>query len=129
MNKTFDKKMGNSFLFYKAGSVDFGAGIIKSHPELSLVKKIKEPKKREKLISDYVDNFYKHHFIQLKKNSREFQRKNYGKSRKFSTLFYFLSNLYQILPQNIKKSLITRLLNPRPKKLKDFGRPQKILIN
>ena len=64
LNKLLDKKVCNSFLFEKGGGIDFGKGIVKIHPELSLARKTKEKEKRKRLISDYINNFYKNHSFQ-----------------------------------------------------------------
>lgn len=59
LNKNLDKCMAKEFLNICGGGIDFGKGIIKTHPQLKSVKPLKDITQREKTISVYFDNYYK----------------------------------------------------------------------
>ena len=53
--------MAEEFLNIRGGGIDFGEGIVKSHPQLRSVKLLKNITQREKAISVYFDNYYQTH--------------------------------------------------------------------
>lgn len=53
--------MADEFLNIHGGGIDFGKGIIKTHPQLKPVKSLKDITQREKAIKVYFDNYYKIH--------------------------------------------------------------------
>lgn len=57
LNKDFDKKICLEFLNTKMAGVNFGEGIIKIHPQLSIIKG-KDVKSAKKIIDQYFDQFY-----------------------------------------------------------------------
>lgn len=60
LNKELDKKICLEFLTVKAGGIDFGKGIIKTHPSLLGILKNEQPV-RKRIIDSFVDNYYQHH--------------------------------------------------------------------
>lgn len=83
LNKSLDKKVCCSFLFEKAGGIDFGGSILEDHPKLSIVREHKQAEEREKLISDYVDSFYERQFHQLKNFAQKFDKSWSEKEEEF----------------------------------------------
>ena len=117
LNKSLDKKVCNSFLFQKAEGVDFGKGIIKIHPELSLIRRIKEAKKRKKLISDYVNSFYKNHSLQFKNSTQKF---NKAWGRKGKEFFNSVAKIFKDYPWPKGKYIAyLSIFNCNPRNLKD----------
>lgn len=57
LNKDLDKYMASQFLNEKAGGIDFGAGIIKTHPKLAKAKN-SENKEKTALINSYFNDYY-----------------------------------------------------------------------
>lgn len=74
LNKTLDKKMAFEFLNIKQGGVDFSRGIIDVHPELKIIKEIKDDKQKKKLINRHFDFFYKKHITYLKNQTVRFNK-------------------------------------------------------
>jgi len=66
LNKRLDKETAANFLGLSFGGVDFGAGILATHPELKKTLKTRSKSLKKKMISDYVDNFYLIHNKELK---------------------------------------------------------------
>jgi len=60
LNKKLDKKVCLEFLSVKAGGIDFGKGIIKTHPKLSGILN-NEPPVRRRIIESFVNNYYQDH--------------------------------------------------------------------
>lgn len=83
LNKSLDKELANKFLFLKGGGIDFGRGIIEDHPELAFVKDVNQKKKRERLISEYVDCFYKTHLSKLCNIVHKFNNKWKKREKEF----------------------------------------------
>ncbi|BCX16194.1 MAG: hypothetical protein KatS3mg098_423 [Candidatus Parcubacteria bacterium] len=61
LNKKLDKRIAEEFLNIRGGGIDFGKGIIKTHPQLKSVKSLKDITQRKKAISVYFDNYYRIH--------------------------------------------------------------------
>lgn len=117
LNKSLDKKVCSPFLFEKGGGIDFGKGIVRDHPRLSLVRKMKETKKRKKLISDYVDDFYENHFSQLKNSIQKFNRV-WGKKEK--EFFNSVAKIFKNYPWPKGKYIgYLSIFNCNPRNLKD----------
>jgi len=79
LNKPLDKKMAFEFLNYQKDGLDFGSNIIKFHPQLKSVKKIKSLGKKQKLINQYIDRFYsknKKELVSAKKKLEILWKKN-----------------------------------------------------
>lgn len=72
LNKSLDIKMAEAFFGFKRGGVDFSRGIINVHPELKILKSVKNKQKRKKIIKTYFDDFYKKHDDYLKNRIIEF---------------------------------------------------------
>mgnify|MGYP001589626658 CR=1 FL=1 len=71
LNKKLDERMAGQFLNMRGGGIDFGEGIIKTHPQLRSVKSLKEIAQREKVIRFYFDNYYQtHRTVMLRKLKR-----------------------------------------------------------
>ncbi|KKR52897.1 MAG: hypothetical protein UT91_C0037G0001 [Parcubacteria group bacterium GW2011_GWA2_40_23] len=65
LNKKLDKKICLEFLSIKAGGIDFGKGIIKTHPKFSGILKNKQPV-RGRIIDSFVNNYYQDHQKEIK---------------------------------------------------------------
>lgn len=61
LNKKLDKCMAEEFLNVYGGGIDFGEGIIKTHPQLKSAKSLKDVVQRKKAIRVYFDNYYRIH--------------------------------------------------------------------
>lgn len=61
LNKKFDECMAEEFLNIHGGGIDFGEGIIKTHPQLKSIKSLKNIIQIKKAINNYFDNYYKIH--------------------------------------------------------------------
>lgn len=72
LNKWLDKWVGINFLNHQKGGRDFGANILKYHPDLSPAKALTS-KEQQRFICTYVDDFYKSHLGELKKTKNIFQ--------------------------------------------------------
>lgn len=117
LNKFLDKKVCDSFLFQKGGGIDFGKGIIKIHPELFLIRRIKEAKKRKKLISDYINSFYKNHSFQLKNSTQKFNKVWERKEKEF---FNSVAKIFRGYPWPKGKYIgYLSIFNCNPRNLKD----------
>ena len=53
--------MVEEFLNIRGGGIDFGKGIIKTHPQLKSAKSLKDIVQRKKAIRVYFDNYYRAH--------------------------------------------------------------------
>jgi len=117
LNKSLDKKVANNFLFLKGGGIDFGKGIIKNHPKLALARSIKQREKRKKLISDYIDNFYQIHRLQLQNIVQKFNRKWRKKENEF---FNLVAEIFKNYPWPKGKYIgYLSIFNCNPRNLKD----------
>lgn len=61
LNKRLDERMAEEFLKVRGGGIDFGEGIVKIHPQLRLVKSLKNSVRRKKAIRVYFNNYYQIH--------------------------------------------------------------------
>lgn len=73
LNKKLDKDVCKVFLFLSVGGLNFAKEILKIHPELEIVRLIKNRKDRETEIDTYIDWFYKHHRTGLSKKRVKFR--------------------------------------------------------
>lgn len=71
-NKIFDEIMTDQFLDVKGGGVDFGKGILTIHPKLKAA--IVHPVKRNKIIHDYFDAYYRKHRQEIEREVRDVKR-------------------------------------------------------
>lgn len=60
MNKNLDKEICLKFLKKKKAGIDFGGGIIRLYPEVEKAKGLSR-KKKQKVISEFVDDYYRTH--------------------------------------------------------------------
>lgn len=58
LNKKLDERMAVQFLNVRGGGIDFGDGIVKTHPHLKPVKLLKDAKQKEKAVHLYFNNYY-----------------------------------------------------------------------
>jgi hypothetical protein len=117
LNKTLDKKLANSFLFQKGGGIDFGKRIVKDHPKLSLARGVEVAKQRKKLISDYVDNFYKYHLHQLENAVQRFNRSWRRREKEF---FHSVNKIFKNYPWPKGKYIgYLSIFNCNPRNLQD----------
>lgn len=70
-NKEFDKVMCLKFINRKKAGIDFGAGIIKVHPELTEVGG-KDIDIQKDIVSKYFDNFYENNQNQIEQTRNRF---------------------------------------------------------
>lgn len=73
INKEFDKIMCLKFIGRKKAGVDFGAGIIKVHPELTGIAE-REVDAQKEIVSKYFDNFYDSNKNELEETRDKFVR-------------------------------------------------------
>ncbi len=66
LNKDLDKQTCLNFLDLKCAGIDFGKGIISTHPELKSVRLLR-PVARKGEISRYIDHFYEKYEVELAK--------------------------------------------------------------
>lgn len=85
LNKWLDKWVGVSFLNRQKGGRDFGASILKYHPDLSPAKALTS-KEQQRFICTYVDDFYKTHLGEIKKTTKIFQTQWDEKAKDFFEL-------------------------------------------
>jgi len=69
LNKRLDERMAEQFLDEHSGGIDFGKGIIKIHPQLKLVRSLKNITQRKKTISIYFDRYYRTHKISIRRKT------------------------------------------------------------
>jgi hypothetical protein len=60
-NKKLDKCMAEEFLYMRGGGIDFGEGIVKTHPQLRSVRSLKNSAQRKKALHGYFDSYYQIH--------------------------------------------------------------------
>lgn len=78
--------MAEEFLNIRGGGIDFGKGIIKTHPQLKSVKSLKDITQREKAISVYFDNYYKIHKEEIFRKLKLVRDVWYKKERKYISI-------------------------------------------
>lgn len=81
-NKEFDKVICKEFINSQKGGIDFGAGIVKAHPNLIITRGAEEDRTR-KIISDYFDKFYTKFDSDLNETIKNAQSKWRGKEKLF----------------------------------------------
>ena len=81
LNKKLDKRMAEQFLDVRGGGIDFGEGIIKTHPQLRSIKSLKEIAQREKVIRVYFDNYYQIHRTAMLRKLKRVQDAWHKKNR------------------------------------------------
>jgi hypothetical protein len=59
ISRGLDELMVSQFLDVKGGGIDFGAGIIKTHPKLKKIAFTKDTNLRKRVIKKYFANYYK----------------------------------------------------------------------
>lgn len=75
LNKDLDEWVGCHFLNHQRGGHDFGKSIIKLHPELVQAREFSNKEKKQIIIGQYIDSFYKTHQKQLENTRKEFEKK------------------------------------------------------
>ena len=83
LNKKLDKRMAEQFLDVRGGGIDFGEGIIKTHPQLRSIKSLKEIAQREKVIRVYFDNYYQIHRTAMLRKLKRVQDALHKKEQKY----------------------------------------------
>ncbi|MBU1110818.1 hypothetical protein KKB83_04325 [Patescibacteria group bacterium] len=82
LNKDLDKKMCVEFLESEKAGVDFGLGIVSLYPELGQVRG-EALSAKQHLVDNFVDVFYREHFLELKEAKESLSRVWKGKEYKF----------------------------------------------
>ncbi len=59
LNKELDIKMCNEFLYVKGGGIDFGLVLVRLYRNLADIKEEKNEELRLKLITEFIDGYYK----------------------------------------------------------------------
>lgn len=73
LNKELDKRLINSFLNYNSAGVDFGEGLVRTHPWLSGLRDMK-PRKRLTVVSRKVGGFYNSNEGKIKAKLEDIER-------------------------------------------------------
>ena len=101
LNKKLDKRMAEEFLNVRGGGIDFGEGIIKSHPQLRAVKSLENIIQRKMAIRVYSDSYYQTHrtailrkLESVKSAWRKREQKYIATTENFFGGFQFLKGKY-----------------------------------
>lgn len=89
INKEFDKVMCLKFIDRKKAGIDFGAGIVKVHPELSGIDG-KDADIQKRMIDKYFDNFYVKNQVQIE----DVRNKNIEDWKRVEPMFFKLCDKY-----------------------------------
>ena len=100
LNKKLDERMAEEFLDVQGGGIDFGKGIILTHPKLKKTRFL-DTVQRKKFIKDYFNNYYRTHIkairqkIKLVKNAwRKYEDRYFTITREFFNDFQFAQGRY-----------------------------------
>ena len=92
-NKDFDKTICLKFIDRKNAGIDFGAGIVKVHPELEGVGK-RSLDDQNSLISGYFDKFYEKHAEEIENTRDKFTKDwNEVQTQFFETCSKYFGNI------------------------------------
>lgn len=78
--------MAVQFLNVRGGEIDFGKGIIKTHPQLRSVKSLKGIAQREKAIRVYFDSYYQIHRTEMLHKLKRVQNVWHKKEQEYITV-------------------------------------------
>lgn len=85
LNKKLDKQMAEEFLNVSGGGIDFGAGIMRTHPQLSSLKSMDNTAQRDKILHAYFNNYYRVHRNAILRKIKNVRDAWYKQEQKYIT--------------------------------------------